>query len=130
MLALVLLQATAWAADDMDQPVDAGAFDAAAISVLTSEPYRIAPSSDRTGTRLEGPRLSRRAEFRERSRPMVRGALEVPRDGLPIVLGPEHPTTGGYPLIAVIANTELGRFHAIPLGGQVRFVVAGTSSSR
>ena len=55
---------------------------------------------------------------------MVRGALEVPRDGAPIVLGPEHPTTGGYPLIAVIASAELGRFHAIPLGGQVQFSLA------
>ena len=52
---------------------------------------------------------------------MVQGALEVPRDGQPIVLGPEHPTTGGYPIIAVIASAELGRFHAIRLGGSVRF---------
>jgi 5-oxoprolinase (ATP-hydrolysing) subunit C len=105
---------------------DAGAFERDALSILTSAPYRIAPSSNRTGSRLDGPRLPRRADFRERSRPMVCGALEVPRDGAPIVLGPEHPTTGGYPLIAVIANAELGRFHAIPLGGQVRFTLTSS----
>jgi 5-oxoprolinase (ATP-hydrolysing) subunit C len=103
---------------------DSDAFESDALSLLTSAPYRVLPSSDRTGTRLEGTRLPRRADVRERSRPMVCGALEVPRDGAPIVLGPEHPTTGGYPLIAAIATAELGRFHAIPLGGQVRFRLA------
>jgi allophanate hydrolase subunit 2 len=37
------------------------------------------------------------------------------------VRGPEHPTTGGYPIIAVIATAELGRFFAIRLGGIVGF---------
>jgi allophanate hydrolase subunit 2 len=52
---------------------------------------------------------------------MVRGAIEVPRDGQPIVLGPEHPTTGGYPVIAVITSTDLDRFFALPLGRPVQF---------
>jgi allophanate hydrolase subunit 2 len=82
------------------------------------------PASNRVGTRLAGPALPRRADYRERSRPMVRGALEVPRDGQPIVLGPEHPTSGGYPVIGVIASAELGRFHAIRLGGSVRFLIS------
>ena len=84
-------------------------------------PYRIAPASDRIGTRLDGPRLDR-GDVVERTRPMVRGAIEVPRDGMPIVLGPEHPTTGGYPVIAVIAHDDLDKFFAIRLGGSVQFV--------
>ena len=103
---------------------DADAFGSDALDILTRAPYRILPASNRVGTRLAGPALPRRAEYRERSRPMVIGALEVPRDGQPIVLGPEHPTTGGYPLVAVIASADLGRFHAIRLGGSVTFVVA------
>jgi allophanate hydrolase subunit 2 len=94
-----------------------------AIDALVSAPYRILPSSDRVGTRLEGPPIPRADGAIERSRPMVRGAIEVPPDGKPIVLGPEHPTTGGYPLLAVIAAADLGRFFSIPLGGTVRFVV-------
>jgi allophanate hydrolase subunit 2 len=109
---------------------DLDAFDDHALAVLASAPYRILPASNRVGTRLAGPALPRRAESRERSRPMVAGALEVPRDGQPIVLGPEHPTSGGYPVIGVIAAAELGRFHAIRLGGSVRFrVVAPVTSS-
>jgi allophanate hydrolase subunit 2 len=103
---------------------DDDAFVPDALDDLERSTYRVSASSDRVGTRLEGPSLHRVAGYRERSRPMVIGALEVPRDGLPIVLGPEHPTTGGYPVIGVIASAELGRFFAIRLGGTVRFRVA------
>jgi allophanate hydrolase subunit 2 len=103
---------------------DLAAFTEAALEALTSAPYRILPTSDRVGTRLAGPVLPRRPEHPERSRPMVRGALEVPRDGAPIVLGPEHPTTGGYPIIAVIRHTDLDPFFSIRLGGEVRFDLA------
>lgn len=104
---------------------DLDAFAPGALAALCAAVYRISPQSDRVGTRLEGPPLARGATP-DRSSPMVRGALEVPRDGLPIVLGPEHPTTGGYPLIAVIAAEDLDRFHAIRLGGTVRFTPSRT----
>lgn len=91
-----------------------------ALELLTSAEYRILPSSNRVGTRLDGPALPRTA-LPEISRPMVIGAIEVPRDGKPIVLGPEHPTTGGYPIIAVVASADLGRLFSVRLGGSVRF---------
>jgi allophanate hydrolase subunit 2 len=52
---------------------------------------------------------------------MVAGAIEVPPSGRAIVLGPDHPTTGGYPVLAVIVRADLGRFHQLPLGAPVRF---------
>jgi allophanate hydrolase subunit 2 len=53
---------------------------------------------------------------------MVLGAIQVPRDGAPIVLGPDHPTTGGYAILAVITSRDIGRFHSKPVGERVRFV--------
>jgi allophanate hydrolase subunit 2 len=103
----------------LDGP-DPASFAPAALAVLLSSEYRILPSSNRVGTRLEGPALPR-SSAPEVSRPMVLGAIEVPRDGKPIVLGPEHPTTGGYPIIAVVASTDLGRLFSIRPGGSVRF---------
>ena len=100
---------------------DAGAFAPDALARFAAAPYRIAPTSDRVGTRLEGPAVARAAGYRERSRPMVCGAIEVPGDGAPIVLGPEHPTTGGYPVLAVVADSELDRLFAIAPGAHVRF---------
>ncbi len=102
---------------------DSAAFAPRALELLTEAPYRVLPSSDRVGTRLHGSALPRDPGYRELSRPLVVGALEVPGDGQPIALGPEHPTTGGYPVIAVIAHADLGRFFAIPLGGEVRFTI-------
>lgn len=100
---------------------DRDAFTELALATLCAAPYTISPASDRTGTRLVGAPLPRRADYQEVSRPMVIGALEVPRDGAPIVLGPEHPTTGGYPVVAVIAAADRGRFFATRIGGSVTF---------
>jgi allophanate hydrolase subunit 2 len=91
-----------------------------ALEILLASEYRVLASSDRVGTRLDGPALPR-TRVPEASRPMVLGAIEVPRDGKPIVLGPEHPTTGGYPIIAVVAHAELAALFSIRLGGTVRF---------
>lgn len=104
---------------------DLDAFAAGALDALCAGAYRISPQSDRVGTRLDGTPIARR-DVPDRSSPMVRGAIEVPRDGLPIVLGPEHPTTGGYPLIGVVAADDLDRFHALRLGGSVRFTPSRT----
>jgi allophanate hydrolase subunit 2 len=37
------------------------------------------------------------------------------------VIGPDGPTTGGYPIIAVIVRAYLDAFHALPLGASVAF---------
>ena len=65
------------------------------LAMLTTRPYAVTPAADRVGVRLTGPPL-RRAVTREMwSEPTLRGAVEVPADGLPIVFGPDHPTTCG-----------------------------------
>jgi allophanate hydrolase subunit 2 len=96
---------------------DRDAFEPAALAALCRTPYAVAMPA-RTGARLDGPRIARLAGHRERSRPMVQGAIEVPGDGVPIVLGPDHPTTGGYPVLAVVAADDVERVFA---GKQVQF---------
>jgi allophanate hydrolase subunit 2 len=89
--------------------------------------WTIAPASDRIGVRLrpanEGAPLPRAALGA--SVPMVQGAIQVPPDGNPIVLGPDHPTTGGYPVLGFLERADLDRFFALPLGSTVRFASAG-----
>jgi allophanate hydrolase subunit 2 len=97
----------------------------ATIDAITRATFRIAPASDRTGTRLDGPTLETfRAEHA--SGPMIRGAIELTPKGL-IVLGPDHPTTGGYPVVAVVGHAGLARLFARPIGSDVRFVVSTSS---
>jgi allophanate hydrolase subunit 2 len=56
------------------------------------------------------------------SAPMVCGAIQLPPSGEPIVLGPDHPTTGGYPVVATIVVADRGRFFALRPGEVVTFV--------
>jgi allophanate hydrolase subunit 2 len=99
---------------------DLDAFAPTALDVLVTSPYTITRASDRVGTRLGGAAIPRRPDYRERSRPMVRGAIEVPSDGAPIVLGPDHPTTGGYPVLAVVVERDIGRLFATRIGGTIQ----------
>lgn len=96
-------------------------FPAGSLERLFSETFRIAPALDRTGLRLDGARLATPPD-RPFSTPMLRGALQVAHDGTPIVLGPDHPTTGGYPVIATLATDDQGRLARRCPGAPVRFV--------
>lgn len=91
---------------------DLDAFTPDALAVLCSTKFK-ALTTARSGVTLVGGSIPRRPDVRERSRPMVRGAIEVPADGRPIVLGPDHPTTGGYPVIAVIASEDLDGVYSL-----------------
>jgi allophanate hydrolase subunit 2 len=55
------------------------------------------------------------------SEPTLPGAVQVPPDGQPIVLGPDAPVTGGYPVIAVLPASELDLLAQLRPGGQLRF---------
>lgn len=99
---------------------DLDAFAKHALDVLCGTGYRVW-RWDRSGATYRGPAIVRDPAYREHTRPMVRGAIEVPPDGQPIVLGPDHPTTGGYPVIAVVAAEDLDRVFAFPFA---RFYVA------
>ena len=96
--------------------------DPAVLAALLASAFTIAPGAGRSGTRLLGPPvpLSVHSAHDRRSAPMARGAIELTPAGL-IVLGPDHPTTGGYPVVAVLREHALDAFFAIPPGGAVRF---------
>ncbi len=103
---------------------DLDRFEAAALDVLLRGAFRVSPRSDRVGVRLTGPQLPRRGGDAAVSAPMVRGAIQVPSSGEPIVLGPDHPTTGGYPVLATLVRADVGVLMARPVGAAVRFARA------
>jgi biotin-dependent carboxylase-like uncharacterized protein len=84
--------------------------------------WRISPTSDRTGYRLEGTPLMVRHRADLASEPSVAGAMQLPPDGRPIVLMAEHPTVGGYPVIGVVPADALARLAQRPPRASVRFV--------
>lgn len=92
------------------------------LDLLVSSSFVVEARSDRVGIRLSGPALTRVGNDSGVSSPMVRGAIQVPPSGMPIVLGPDHPTTGGYPVLATVITADFGSLAARPPGARVRFV--------
>ncbi|MDB5221042.1 MAG: Allophanate hydrolase 2 subunit 1, partial [Myxococcaceae bacterium] len=109
--------------------VDGPDVDERVMEVIAAATFRVGARSDRMGTRLEGEELPTHSmhDARERapSRPMVAGAIELTPGGL-VVLGPDHPTTGGYPVVAVVSARALGRLLARPIGAPIRLVRSGS----
>ncbi|MFE6624572.1 biotin-dependent carboxyltransferase family protein [Streptomyces sp. NPDC008086] len=97
-------------------------FTPAALRTFTSRAYRVSPASNRIGLRTEGPALERAVSRELPSEGVVLGAVQVPPDGRPVVFLADHPTTGGYPVIAVVRAADLpAAAQAVP-GTPVRFV--------
>jgi allophanate hydrolase subunit 2 len=70
-------------------------------------PYTLSVKSNRVGARLTGPPLHRAVGGELPSEGIVLGAVQVPADGQPLVFLADHPTTGGYPVIGVVAGDDL-----------------------
>ncbi|MGH8878321.1 MAG: biotin-dependent carboxyltransferase family protein [Stackebrandtia sp.] len=89
-------------------------FKAAAIEALYSASFELSVDSNRVAIRLRGPALCRATDRELPSEPLVCGAIQVPPDGQPVLFLADHPVTGGYPVIGVVADADL------PLAAQAR----------
>lgn len=99
----------------------ADCFDAADWERFLTEPYRVSPQSNRMGIRCEGHQLTPRDAEGLPSQPVCHGAIQVPPDGQPILLGADRQTLGGYPVIAVVASCDWPRLGQLRPGDTVRF---------
>jgi KipI family sensor histidine kinase inhibitor len=99
-------------------------FTAGALSALGAASFTVRPASNRTGLRLSGPALDRSRPGELLSEGVATGSLQVTHDGQLILLLADHPTTGGYPVIGVVASGDLGLAGQLWPGQQIRFRVA------
>lgn len=96
-------------------------FTPAAIDTLARAAWEVSGDANRVGVRLVGPVLERARAGELPSEGMVRGTVQVPASGQPIAFGPDHPTTGGYPVIAVIDERATDLLGQARPGQTVRF---------
>ncbi|MDN6133202.1 MAG: urea amidolyase family protein [Brevibacterium sp.] len=83
-------------------------FTSAGIETLLDQEWTVTHESDRVGLRLDGELPLERSRTGELpSEGAVTGALQVPPNGQPVLFGPDHPLTGGYPIIASVDDTDL-----------------------
>jgi biotin-dependent carboxylase-like uncharacterized protein len=101
-------------------PRDDWLADAAA---LAATPWTVSSRSDRVGIRLEGAPLRYAASRVAQELPsegVVRGAVQVPAGGQPVLFLADHPVTGGYPVVAVVVAADVDRAAQARPGQQVR----------
>lgn len=90
--------------------------------------YEVLPASNRMGVRLRGRVLSRRAGELA-SEAVAPGAVQVTNDGLPIVLGVDGQTIGGYPKVAHVIRADLDALAQLRPGARVRFALAAATEA-
>lgn len=87
---------------------------------LTSAPWTVTATS-RVGVRLAGGTIERVVERELPSEGLVRGAIQVPPGGEPVMMSADHPTTGGYPVIAVVHPDDVAVVAQHSAGSSIRF---------
>lgn len=92
--------------------------------------YQIGSRRDRTGARLDGPLLMRSGDREMVSQPVVRGSIQVPPDGKPILLLSECQTIGGYPQIGHVISADIPALARALPGTPLRFVEVGLEEAR
>ena len=95
-------------------------FAPASFERLVASPWTVAASS-RIGVRLRGIVVRRQLTDELLSEGLVRGAIQVPPDGELVMMLADHPTTGGYPVIAVVHPDDVAAVAQAPPGNEVRF---------
>ena len=101
-----------------DAPVRLLPGPAGGLEALVADEWRIGPGSDRIGLRLDGPPVGTSSPPELLSHGVVRGAIQVPPGGAPIVLLADHQTTGGYPIAAVAISADHPRLGQLAARGE------------
>lgn len=88
---------------------------------LVRSTWLVSERSDRVGVRLSGAALEHRWPARQLpSEGAIRGAIQVPPNGQPVILGTDHPVTGGYPVIGVVIDDDVDTLAQLRPGQPVR----------
>ena len=83
--------------------------------------FTVSKLSDRMGMRLEGEKIENIVNTNIKSEGLLKGVIQVPADGNPIIMLSDHGTIGGYPKIAVVASVDYDRLVQISPGSKIKF---------
>ena len=83
--------------------------------------FLVTSLADRMGTRLKGPKIENIKNTNIKSEGLVRGVIQVPADGDPIIMLSDHGTIGGYPKIANVISADLDLVGQLTPGTSINF---------
>ena len=83
--------------------------------------FTVSKLSDRMGMRLEGIKIENIVNTNIKSEGLLKGVIQVPADGNPIIMLSDHGTIGGYPKIGVVVSADYDRLVQISPGSKIKF---------
>ncbi len=104
-------------------------FEPEGIKTFFSSVYTVTPRNDRMGYCLDGPSIRHRNGADIVSDALCAGAVQVPGDGLPLIMTADHQTIGGYAKIGAVISPDLFRLVQARQGTRVRFVRCSDSEA-
>jgi len=96
-------------------------FSSQAQNIFFKHKFSVTKLADRMGIRLSGHNLKNIVRTNIKSEGIVRGVIQVPADGNPIIMLSDHGTIGGYPKIGVVISADLDRVGQLTPGSIINF---------
>ncbi len=96
-------------------------FSKEAKNIFLSKEFKVSKLTDRMGMRLEGSKLENIVDTNIRSEGLIKGVIQVPASGNPIIMLSDHGTIGGYPKIAVVISADYDKLAQLTPGSKVKF---------
>ena len=96
-------------------------FSEATKKVFFENEFIVSKLSDRMGMRLEGPKIENIVDTNIKSEGLVKGVIQIPADGNPIIMLSDHGTIGGYPKIGVVISADYDRLVQLKFGSHIKF---------
>ena len=89
--------------------------------IFFEKEYTVSKLSDRMGMRLEGSKIENIIDTNIRSEGLIKGVIQVPADGNPIIMLSDHGTIGGYPKIGVVISADYDKLVQLSPGSKIKF---------
>ena len=83
--------------------------------------FFVSKLTDRMGMRLEGPKIENIVDTNIRSEGLIKGTIQIPADGNPIIMLSDHGTIGGYPKIGVVISADYDKLVQLSPGSKIKF---------
>ena len=89
--------------------------------IFFDKEFTVSKLSDRMGMRLEGPKIKNIVDTNIGSEGLIKGVIQIPADGNPIIMLSDHGTIGGYPKIGVIISADYDKLVQLSPGSKIKF---------
>ncbi len=97
--------------------------------IFLEKEFTISKLSDRMGMRLEGLKIENIVDTNIKSEGLIKGVIQVPADGNPIIMLSDHGTIGGYPKIGVVISADYDKLVQLPPGSKIKFKEVGLTDA-